>query len=47
MAKPDLARRMIGWAIELSEFQIQYQPRGVIKSQALADFIVELSPCLT
>jgi len=44
LAKPDLANRMIGWAIELSEFHIQYQPRGAIKSQALADFAAELSP---
>jgi len=44
LAKPDLAGRMIGWADELSEFQIQYQPRGVIKFQALADFTTELNP---
>lgn len=30
--------------MELSEFQIQYQSRGAIKSQALADFAVELGP---
>ena len=44
LTKPDLARRMIGWAIELSEFHIEYQPRGVIKSQALADFAAKLTP---
>ena len=27
LTKPDLARRMIGWPIQLSEFHIQYQPR--------------------
>jgi len=26
--KSDLAGRIIGWIIELSKFQIQYQPRG-------------------
>lgn len=26
-AKADLARQMIGWAVELSEFKIQYQSR--------------------
>ena len=31
LAKPDLARWMIGWVVELSEFQIQYPPRGAIK----------------
>jgi len=44
LTKPDLAGRMIGWTIELSEFHIQYQPRGAIKSQALADFAAELTP---
>jgi len=28
LAKLDLAERMIGWVVELSEFEIQYQPRG-------------------
>lgn len=32
---------MVKWSIELSEFDISYQPRVVIKAQALADFIVE------
>ena len=31
LVKPDLVKRMIGWAVELSKFQIQYQPRGAIK----------------
>jgi len=47
LTKPDLAGRMIGWEIELSEFHIEYQPRGAIKSQALADFTVELTPYTT
>ena len=29
------------WAIELSEFDIQYSPQTVIKGQAVADFIAE------
>jgi len=37
-SKPDLAGRMIGWSVELSEFDIKYEPRGAIKSQCLADF---------
>ncbi|XP_077237287.1 uncharacterized protein LOC143878960 [Tasmannia lanceolata] len=32
---------MVSWAIELGEFDIQVRPRPAIKSQALADFIVE------
>jgi len=30
--------------VELSEFDIQYEPRGSIKGQVYADFIAELSP---
>jgi hypothetical protein len=29
------------WAIELAEFQLDFQPRHAVKSQVLADFIVE------
>ncbi|XP_042386566.1 uncharacterized protein LOC121978264 [Zingiber officinale] len=34
--------RLIKWTTELSEFDIQYQPRTVIKAQFLADFITEV-----
>jgi len=30
--------------VELSKFDIQYEPRGLIKGQVYADFVVELSP---
>jgi len=46
LSKPDLVGRMIGWSIELSKFDIQYEPRGAIKSQCLADFSTELTPLL-
>ena len=42
LSKPDLAGRMIGWSVELSEFDIRYKPRGAVKSQCLADFAAEL-----
>jgi hypothetical protein len=32
------------WAKELAEFQLNFQPRHTIKSQVLADFIVEWTP---
>ena len=41
MNKLDAVGRPIQWSIELSEFDIDYRPRTVIKAQALADFIVE------
>ena len=31
------------WAIEMSEFDIRYKPRTVIKGQILADFIMEFT----
>jgi len=34
---------MVRWAVELSEFDIQYEPRGSIKGQVSADFVAELS----
>lgn len=43
LQKPDLARRMISWSIELSEYRIAYEPRGSIKAQVLSDFLVELT----
>jgi len=34
---------MVRWAVELLEFNVQYDPRGPIKGQVYADFVVELS----
>jgi len=44
LQKLDVAGRMVRWAVELSEFDIQYEPRGPIKGQVYADFVAELSP---
>jgi ribonuclease HI len=43
LKKPDLAGRMVAWSIELSEFDITFSPRGSIKSQVLADFVLEMT----
>ena len=43
MNKPEVAGRMVQWAIELSQFDIEYHPRTAIKAQALADFIAEFT----
>lgn len=32
---------MVKWLVEISEFDIEYHPRGAIKGQAVADFIAE------
>ena len=43
MSNPDAAGRLALWAIELSEFDIQYRPRTAIKGQVIADFIAEFT----
>ena len=43
MHKPETSRRLIKWAIELSEFDMRYKPRTTIKGQILADFIMEFT----
>ena len=40
--KPDMSRRMARWAMELSEYGIQYRLRLSKKGQVLADFLVEI-----
>ena len=40
--KPNLSWRMARWAIELSEFGIQYKPRLAKKGQVLADILAEI-----
>nr|KYP65105.1 Retrovirus-related Pol polyprotein from transposon 297 family [Cajanus cajan] len=44
LRKPELAGRMMAWSIELSEFDVGFEPRGPIKSQYLVDFVNELQP---
>nr|KYP55427.1 Uncharacterized protein Mb2253c family [Cajanus cajan] len=34
----------MSWSVELSEFDVSFEPRGPIKSQHLADFVNELTP---
>ena len=43
LRKPELARKMITSSIELSEFDQQYEPRGPMKSQFMADFLAEFT----
>ena len=41
--KPETSGRLVKWATELSEFDIRYKLRIVIKGQVLADFIMEFT----
>lgn len=41
MRKPELSGQMVRWALELSEFDVYFEPGGPIKAQALANFIAE------
>ncbi|GKV28094.1 hypothetical protein SLEP1_g37185 [Rubroshorea leprosula] len=45
LQKPECSGRLIKWAVELGEFEITFQQRSTIRAQALADFIVECTPC--
>jgi ribonuclease HI len=41
---PNATGNIAKWAAELAEFQLDFQPRRAVKSQILADFIVEWTP---
>lgn len=41
---PSQSGRMARWAVELSEYDIEYRGRTASKSQVLADSLVELAP---
>ena len=43
MNNPEAAGWLALWAIELSEFDIQYLPRTAIKGHVIADFIAEFT----
>ncbi|GLU23140.1 hypothetical protein SLE2022_391670 [Rubroshorea leprosula] len=41
LQKPELSGRLVGWSVELSEYDLKFRPRTTIKGQAVADFLVE------
>ena len=41
--KPETSERLMKWAIELSEFDIRYKLKIVIKAKVLADFVMEFT----
>jgi len=43
LQKADISGRLVKWAIELSEYNIQYDARGPIKAQVLSNLLVEVT----
>ncbi|KAL2241094.1 UNVERIFIED_CONTAM: Retrovirus-related Pol polyprotein from transposon [Sesamum indicum] len=43
MSRPEASERLIKWAVELGQYDIEYQTRTAQKAQVLTDFITELS----
>ncbi|GKV28900.1 hypothetical protein SLEP1_g37888 [Rubroshorea leprosula] len=41
LQKLELSSRLIRWSVELSEYDLRFQPCTTIKGQAIADFLVE------
>jgi hypothetical protein len=44
LRKADFSGRISTWSVELSQYDIDYQPRTAVKGQVLADFVAEFSP---
>ncbi|XP_074300718.1 uncharacterized protein LOC141632026 [Silene latifolia] len=44
MRKPELSGRMTKWSVHLSGYDLQFESRTAIKSQALADFVSDFCP---
>ncbi|XP_074290729.1 uncharacterized protein LOC141617427 [Silene latifolia] len=42
--KPELSRRMTKWSVHLNGYDLKFEPRTAIKSQALADFVLDFCP---
>ncbi|XP_074300827.1 uncharacterized protein LOC141632151 [Silene latifolia] len=46
MRKPELSGIMVKWSVHLSGYDLKFEPRKAIKSQALADVVSDFSPTL-
>ncbi|XP_074306403.1 uncharacterized protein LOC141641647 [Silene latifolia] len=46
MRKPEFSGRMAKWSVHLSGYDLKFEPRTAIKSQALADFVSDFCPAL-
>jgi len=41
LQKSDASGRLLKWVVELSHYELAFEPRRAIKAQALADFLAE------
>ncbi|XP_070045623.1 uncharacterized protein [Nicotiana tomentosiformis] len=46
MHNPELSGRLARWIVEISGYNIEYQPQTAIKSKKLADFVADFTPSL-
>jgi ribonuclease HI len=44
LCNPNATVNIAKWAVELAEFELDFVPRHAVKSQVLADFIVDWTP---
>jgi len=42
LQKLDASERLLKWAVELSRYDLAFEPRRAIKAQALANFLAEI-----
>jgi len=43
LRKPEMSGKMVKLSVKLSAFDMEYEPRNAIKSQAIADFVADFS----
>ncbi|XP_074290291.1 uncharacterized protein LOC141617020 [Silene latifolia] len=46
MRKPELSWRRVKWYVHLSGYNLKFEPRTAIKSQALVGFVSDISPTI-
>jgi ribonuclease HI len=46
LRKADFSGRISTWSVELSQYDIDFQPRTAVKGQVLANFVAEFSPTM-
>jgi hypothetical protein len=44
LCNPNVTDNIAKWVVELAEFELDFVPRHAVKSQVLADFIVDWTP---